>query len=114
MEEKIDQFRFEREEGASERPVQLLDSKIEFDRISASLQPKLVVAHVDTSSKEEGGIDSKRRQSLKGLIANRNKGGTLKDVPKTQIPANLPLPPPHLGLYATQDSKKKRTVQELE
>ena len=62
-------------------------------------------------------MDSKKRPSLKGLIANRNKGGTSKDVPRTQIPTNLPSPPPppaDLGLHAAQDLKKTRIVQELE
>jgi len=115
LEEEIDQFHFEGEEGAPERPVQLSDSEIESDRLSVALQPKLVVARVDTSSEEKGGMDSKRRPSLKGLIANRNKGGTSKDFPRTQLPTNLPSPPPaDLDLHAAQDLKKKRTVQELE
>ena len=83
FEEKMNQFRFEGKEGAPKRPVQLLDSEIEFDRLSATLQPKLVVARVDISSEEKGRMNSKRRPSLKGLIANRNKGGTSKDVPRT-------------------------------
>ena len=79
----MDQFHFEGKKGAPERPVQLSDSEIESDRLSAAFQPKLVVACVDTSSEEKGGMDSKRRPSLKGLIANKNKGGTTKDVPRT-------------------------------
>ena len=61
-------------------------------------------------------MDLKRRPSLKGLMANRNKGGTLKDAPKTQTPANLPPPPPPVDLKppVVQDPKKKRTAPELE
>ena len=77
-----------------DRLVELSDSKTESDKLSVAHQPTLIVACVDISSKEEEGMDSKKKPSLKGLIANRNKGGTLKDVPKTQIPANLPPPPP--------------------
>ena len=77
--------------------MELSDSKTEFDKLSVAHQPTLIVACIDISSKEEEGMDSKKKPSLKGLIANRNKGGTLKDVPKTQIPANLPPPPPPLA-----------------
>jgi len=83
FEEEMDQFHFEGKKGAPERPVQLSDSEIESDRLSAAFQPKLVVARVDTSSEEKGRMNSKRRPSLKGLIANRNEGGTSKDVPRT-------------------------------
>ena len=103
LEEEIDDFRFNKE-GAPDRLVELSNSKTESDRLCVAYQPTLIAARVDISSKEEEGMDSKKKPSLKGLIANRNKGGTLKDVPKTQIPANLPPPPPlpaDLGLHAT-------------
>ena len=91
LEEEIDQFHFKGEEGVSERPVQLSNFKTKSDRHSAALQPGIVVAEVDTSSEERRKMDSKRRPSLKGIMANKNKGGTSKDAPKTQTPANLPL-----------------------
>ena len=51
-------------------------------------------------------------------MANRNKGSTSKDVPKTQVPANLPPPPPPfvtiVGLLPNPDLKKKRKVLEAE
>ncbi|XP_065619502.1 uncharacterized protein LOC136063278 [Quercus suber] len=69
-------------------------------------------------------MDSKKRPSLKGLIAKRNKGGTSKDIPQTLPPADLPphLPPPppppppptDLQLQANPNLKKKRPSQDLE
>ena len=60
----------------------------------------------------------KQRTSLKVLLANRNKGSTSKEAPKTQVPTNLPHPPPllptNLGLKANPNLKKKRTVKYLE
>lgn len=116
LEEEIDQFRFGAEEGELERPLQILDFENESDRHFAALQLELVVARVDTSSEERSGMDLKKRPSLKGLIANKNKEEALKDAPKAQIAANLP-PPPFpidLGLHTVLDLKKKRPVQELE
>ena len=50
-------------------------------------------------------------------MANRNKGSTSKDVPKTQVPANLPPPPPPfvtiVGLLPNPDLKKKRKVPKV-
>ena len=48
-----------------------------------------------------------------------NKGATLKDIPKTQVPTNLPPPPPPppittVGLLPNLDLKKKRKVPEAE
>ena len=116
LEEEIDQFRFGEEEGELERPLQILDFETESDRHFAAFQPELVVARVDISSEERSGMDLKKRPSLKGLIANRNKEEALKDAPKAQIAANLPLPPfpIDLGLHTVLDLKKKRPVQELE
>lgn len=97
--------------------MQLSNSETESDRLFAALQPELVVTCVDTSSEVKEGMSSKKRPSLKGLIAYRNKEGTSKNVHKIQIHANLPPPPPplvNLGLHVVWDLKKKRTVQELE
>ena len=48
----------------------------------------------------------------------RNKGGLSKDVPKSQVPVNLPPPPllpvTSVGLLPCLDLKKKRKVQEVE
>ena len=83
LEEEINQFCFEKEEGVLEKLVELLDFETESDRLSFAHPPKLVVTRIDSSLEEKEGMDLKKRPSLKGLIANRNKGGTSKDVPKT-------------------------------
>ena len=117
LEEEIDQFRFEEEEIALEKPVELSDSKTESDRLSSAHLPKLVITRIDSRSEEMEGRDLKKRSSLKGLISNRNKGGTSKDVPKIQTPTILPpLRPPttDLRLLANPNLKKKRPGQELE
>ena len=87
LEAKIDQFRLEDEEGVAERPVELLDSKIELDCLSIARLLDLTAANIGANSeeeeeKEEEGMDLKPRTSLKGLMANRNKGSTSKEVPK--------------------------------
>ena len=55
---------------------------------------------------------------MKGLLANRNKGSTSKEAPKTQVPTSLPLPPsqliPDLRLKANPNLKKKMIVEDLE
>ena len=120
MEEEINQFCFEKEEGVPEKLVELLDFETESDRLSFAHPPKLVVTRIDSSSEEKEGMDLKKRPSLKGLIANRNKGGTSKDVPKTQTPTILPppplppTPPIDLELLANSNFMKKRPGQDLE
>ena len=60
-------------------------------------------------------MDINIRRGLKGFLSARNKWGSSKDVPKSQVPANLP-PPPSLpvtsiGLFPYPDlNKKKRKV----
>ena len=119
LEAEIEQFYLEDEGGVAERPVELLDSEIESDKFSTAHPPKLIVAHVGTSSEEEEeGMDLKQRIGLRGLMANRNKGQTSKEASKTQVAPNLPLPPPSLpidlGLKAVPDFRKKRPIEELE
>ncbi|KAK9986473.1 hypothetical protein SO802_031424 [Lithocarpus litseifolius] len=96
LDAEIDNFRFEEVEGeVLERPVDLSSFEADLDRTSAARSPKLVVPRIDSSpeTKEED-MDLKQRPSLKGLLANRNKGSTSKEVPKTQVPPSLPPPPP--------------------
>ena len=117
LEEETDQFCFDEEEIAPEKPMEILDSETESDKLSSARLPKLVIVQIDSSSEEMEGRDLKKRSSLKGLIANRNKGGTSKDVPKIQTPTILPpLPSPttDLGLLTNLNLKKKRPGQELE
>ena len=63
-------------------------------------------------------MDLKKRPKLKGLMANRYKGSTLKDAPNTRVPANLPPSPPPpvttVRLLPNPDLKKKRKVPEAE
>ena len=51
-------------------------------------------------------------------MVNRNKGSTLKEVPKTQVPPNLPSPPllplTDLRLLAIPNLKKKSPIHDLE
>ena len=100
------------------RPVELSNSEADLDRFSTAHSPRLIVALVDISSKdEEGGMDLKQRTSLKGLLANKNKGSASKDVPKTQVPLSHPphpLPMTAVGLLSNLDLKRKRKVQEVE
>ena len=84
LDEEIDRFHFDEEEGVSKRPVQLLDFETKFDRLSTAHPLKLIVTQVTNSlEEEEEGMDLKQRTCLKGLLANRNKGSTSKEVPKT-------------------------------
>ena len=93
--------------------MELLDSKTEFDRFSAAHPPKLIVAHVDTSlEEEEEGMDLKQRIGLRGLMANRNKASTSKEVPKTQIPPSLPPPPPPPAPYWPRTEDQSRLKEE--
>lgn len=63
--------------------MELLDSETKFDRLSAAHRPKLVVTRVDSNSEgKEEGMDLKQMIGLKGLIASRNKGQTLKEALK--------------------------------
>jgi len=80
---EIDQFHFGEEERALERPVELSDSETKSDRFSTVHHPRLIVARPNTSSEEQESIDLKQRTGLKGLMANRNKGQTSKEAPKT-------------------------------
>lgn len=62
-------------------------------------------------------MDLKQRISLKGLMANRNKGQTLKEAPKAQVTPSLPSPPPSLlidlGLKAIPDLRKKIPTEDM-
>ena len=83
LEEEIDRLHFAKEERTSERPVELLNSEIESDRLSIAHQPRQTIALVETSFEEAENMDLKKRPSLRGLIANRNKGATPPEVSKT-------------------------------
>ena len=76
------------------RLVELSDSDVDLDRFSIAHSLRLIVAQIETSQEiEEEGMDLKQRSGLKGLMANRNKGQSSRDVPKVQVPPSLPPPP---------------------
>ena len=102
----------------SARPVELSDSNSDLDRASTTPDLGLVIAQIDTSQEvEEEGIDLKQRSGLKGLLSNRNKGQSSKDVPKEQPTSKPPPPlPPILDatLQPMPNLRQKRPVEELE
>ena len=61
---------------------------------------------------------NKGNKSLRELMASRGKVSTLKEATKSQVPSNLPPPPPqiptNLGLKAIADLKKKRPIEVFE
>ena len=88
LEAKIDQFRLEDEKGVVERPVELLDSETKPNRISVARFLELTIANIDANSEEEEkeeDMDLKQMTGLRGLMANRNKGSTLKRSPRPQF-----------------------------
>ena len=100
LEEEIDQFRFVEDVGPSEKPVDISNSETESVNLSSVHPKQLVITRINSKSEEEKEeVDQKKRPSLKGLLASRNKGGGSKEAPKMQPPA-IPLPSPatNLGL----------------
>ena len=98
--------------------VELSDFDADLNRFFATHSPRLIVARIDTSQEiKEEGMDLKQRSGLKGLMANRNKGQSSRDVPKVQVPPSLPPPPPppiDLELQANLNLRRKRPVDDLE
>ena len=75
FEVEIDHFYFNKKGEVPTRPIELSDSDSNLDHFSAAHSPRLIVARIDTSQEiEEEGMDLMLRSSLKGLMANRNKG----------------------------------------
>ena len=116
LEEEIDQFRFVEDVGPSEKPIDISNSEIESVNLSSVHPKQLIITRIDLKSEEEEKeMDQKKRPSLKGLLANKNKGGSSKEAPKTQ-PLVIPphLPPTDLSLLAMPNLKKRRPNHELE
>jgi len=114
---EIDQFHLKEEGKALERPMELSNSEVNFDRSSATHPPKLVVARIDNNSEEEKDMALNSRKGLKDLVAGRNKGSSSKEAPKTQLPPNPPLPPLPSPLSLLPDlnlQKKKRKENDIE
>ena len=120
LEDEIDKFHFEEEETQGAQIVHISDAKDESDRHSGVRSPILVIARPDNTSEEEEDEMALnwRSKSLRDLMATRNKGSTLQEVLKSQVPPTLPPPTPlfltDLGLHAVPNLKKRRPVQELE
>ena len=119
LEVEIDQLHFKKDKEERADPIiQLPDSEDELDRHSAAHSPRLIVARVDPGSDEDEEMEINLRKGLKGLLAGRKKWGSSKEVPKSQVLANLPSPHPlpitTVGLLPYLDLKKKRKVQEVE
>ena len=83
LEVEIDQFHFEEEGGALERPIELSDSEAKLDRLFAAHSLILVITRVNNSSKEEEEMALNPRRDLKDLVAGRNKGSSSKKAPQT-------------------------------
>ena len=103
----------------SARPVELSDSDSDLDHASAAPDLGLVIAQVDTNQEiEEEGMDLKPRSGLRGLLSNRNKGQSSKDVPKEQPTSKAPPPPlpptSDAALQPMPNLRRKRPVEELE
>ena len=120
LEDEIDKFHFEEEETQGAQIVHISDAKDESDRHSGVRSPILVIARPDNTSEEEEDEMALnwRSKSLRDLMATRNKGSTLQEVLKSQVPPTLPPPTllflTDLGLHAVPNLKKRRPVQELE
>ena len=109
LEEEIDQFRFVKDVGPSEKPVDISDFETDSVDISSIHPRQLVITQIDSESEEEEDqMDQKKRPGLRGLLA-KNKGRSSKEAPKTQ-PPEIPIPPPpiDLGLQAMPNLKKRR------
>ena len=120
LEEQIDQFHFTEEGEVSARVIELSDSNADLDRASAAPDTGLVIAQVDISEEtEEEGMDLKPRTGLRGLLSNRSKGQSSKDVSKEQTTTKAPAPPfppptSDAALQPMPNLRRKRQVEETE
>ena len=120
LEEEIDKFHFEEEETQGAQVVHISDAEDEPDRHSGVHTLILVITCPNSTLEEEEDKMALNwgNKGLRGLMAARKKGSTLKEAPKSQVPPTLPPPPPlpltDLILHAIPNLKKKRLVQELE
>ena len=112
LDEEIDQFQLEEEGEVYVDLVEISDTKGELDRTSSVCTPGLIFAKIDDNSKEEEEeMSLNPRKGLKNLIAERNKGSSSKEAPKSQPPSSLP--PPVISLLPIPNLKKKRKEQEM-
>ena len=120
LEEEIDKFHFEEEDNPRAPLINISDTDGESDRNSGVHTLILVIARPDNSSDEEEDSMAlnKGNKSLRELLASRGKESMSKAALKSQVPSNLPPPPPQiptdLGLKPNPDLKKKRPLEMLE
>ena len=120
LEDQIDQFQFTEEGEASVRVVEISDSDADLDRASAAPGTGLVIAQPDLSedTEEEEGMDLQPRTGLRGLLSNRSKGQTSKEISKGQVVSKAPAPPPPpssgAALKPMPNLRRKRPVEEAE
>ena len=97
--------------------INISDAEGVSDKNSGVHTPILVIARPDNSSEEEEDsmAMNKGNKSLRELLAFRGKELTSKAAPKSQVPSNLPPPPPqiptNLDLKSNPDLKKKRPLE---
>ena len=96
LEKEIDKLHFEEEENPEIPLVTISNAKGEVDKHSGVHTPILVIACPDSSSKDEehSMALNKGNKSLRELMASRGKVSTSKEATKSQVPTNLPPPPP--------------------
>ena len=116
LEEKIDKFHFEEDQGLRAPLICISDAEGKLDRSSGVHNPYLILARLDDSDEEEDSMAlNKGNKSLKDLLATRGKDSTSKTTPTSQVaPPSPPQIPLDLGLKANSDLKKKRPVNTLE
>ena len=95
--------------------MEISNSEGELDKSSIVHSSKLIVACVDSSSKEKEEMALNPRKGLKELLTGRNKGSSSKDAPRSQplLALPLPTPPPTVGLLPIPNLKKKRKEKEI-
>ena len=89
LKEEIDQLCFVEDVGPSEKPVNISDSETESVNLSSVHPKQLIITQVDSESEEEKEqMDQKKRPSLKGLLASRNKREKFQRGPQNTTPSN--------------------------
>lgn len=92
--------------------VEILGSEGEIDRSLVVRSPKLIVAHVEDSSKEEEEMSLQRR-GLRTLLAGRNKESAVKGALGSQ-PPTPPIPLTHVvNPFIVPPLKKKRKGKDV-
>ena len=106
LEEEIDKFYFEEEENQGAPVVNTSNAEDKTNRHSGVHAPTLVIARLDSTSKEEedGMALNRGNKSLRDLMAARNKVSTSKEATKSQVP-----PPLHTSPSSSSTSHRPWT-----